>query len=193
MLIKKAFRYIFLEAKLTKVIFDETLCNLLGIERIDKVQLKHVSIYPNEEIKFTAPIDYFKCVNYELAKSYQNRVPYELKLLLSHDLITPTNDGPLKVFKTASDSMFLFRKKRTHIADGYFNNQVNFPNLVFVEANFIQHSLYGSNQKKILNFFPLANKKGGITHHKFKYPIVLKNVPGNMFHIKLLNENFKTF
>ena len=191
-LIKKAFRYIFLEAKLRKVIFDETLCNLLGIERIDKVRLKHLSIYPNEEIKFTASIDYFKCVNYELAKSYQNRVPYELKLLLSHDIITPKNDGPLKVFKTASDSMFLFRKKRTHVADGYFNNQVNFPNLVFVEANFIQHSLYGSNQKKILNFFPLANKKGKTTHHKFKYPLVLKSVPGNLFHIKLLNENFKS-
>ena len=69
---------------------------------------------------------------------------------------------------------------------------MNFPNLVFVEANFIQHSLYGSNQKKILNFFRLANKKGEVTHHKFKYPIVLKSVPGNLFHIKLLNENFKT-
>ena len=40
-----------------------------------------------------------------------------------------------------------------------------------------------SNQRTILNFFPLANKKGEITHHKFKYPIVLKSVPGNLFHI----------
>ena len=190
--IKQACQKIFLGAKLSKVTFDETLCNLLGIERIDKVHLKHLSIYPDQEIKFTEQLDYFKCLTYELAKSYQNQVPYELKLLLSQAITTQKNDTPLKVFNTESDSMFLFRKKRAHVADGYFNNQVNFPNLVFVEANFIQHSLYGSKQKKILNFFPLANKKGEITHHKFKYPIVLKSVPGNLFHIKLLNENFKT-
>ena len=191
--IKTTFQHIFLRSKLRKVIFDETLCNLLGIEKIDKVRLSHLSIYSDDEIKFTAPLNYFKCVNYELAKSYQDKVPYELKLLLSQDMTTPKNYGPLKVFETASDSsMFLFRKKRRHVADGYFNNQVNFPNLVFVEANFIKHSLYGSKQKKILNFFPLANKKGGIAHHKFRYPIILKSVPGNLFHIKLLNEKFKS-
>ena len=190
-LVKNAFQQIFLGAELKKVIFDETLCNLLGIDNSDKVLLSYLSGL-DEAIRFTAPLDYFKCVNYELVNSYQNQVPYELKLLLSLDMATPKNDGPLKVFKTASDSMFLFRKNRTHVADGYFNNQVNFPKLVFVEANFIRHSLYGSNQKKILNFFPLANKKDEITHHKFKYPIILKSVPGNLFHIKLLNEKFKT-
>ena len=189
--IKQAFQQIFLGAKLKKVTFDETLCNLLGIDEVDKTRLSDISS-SDEEFKFTAHLDYFKCVNYELANSYQNQVPYELKLLLSQDITKPKNSGPMKVFKTTSSSLFLFRKNRTHVADGYFNNQVNFPNLVFVEANFIQHSLYGSNQKKILNFFPLANKKDEITHHKFKYPIILKSVPGNLFHIKLLNEKFKT-
>ena len=189
--IKKAYEQIFLSAKLKKVTFDDTLCNLLGIDKEDKARLSDISSL-NEEIKFTGHLDYFKCLNYELINSYQNQVPYELKLLLFQDITLPKNDGPLEVFKTDSDSLFLFRKKKTYVADGYFNNQVNFPNLVFVEANFIQHSLYGSNQRKILNFFPLASKKGEITHHKFKYPIVLKSVPGNLFHIKLLNENFKT-
>ena len=189
--VRNAFQQIFLGAKLEKVTFDETLCNLLGIDKSDKERLSHLPS-SDGEIKFTAPLDYFKCVNYELVNSYQNQVPYELKLLLSQDMTKPTSDGPLKVFNTASESIFLFRKNKTHVADGYFNNQVNFPNLVFVEANFIRHSLYGSNQKKILNFFPLANKKDKITHHKFKYPIILKSVPGNLFHIKLLNEKFKT-
>ena len=189
--LKQAYHQIFLGTKLKKVIFDENFCNLLGINEADTAHLSDISS-SDEEIKFTAHLDYFKCVNHELVDSYQNQVPYELKLLLSQDITIPKNNGPLKVFKTASGSLFLFKKKKTHVADGYFNNQVNFPNLVFVEANFIQHSLYGSNQRKILNFFPLANKKGEITHHKFKYPIVLKSVPGNLFHIKLLNENFKT-
>lgn len=188
--VKSAYQQIFLGTKLKKITFNETLCNLLGIHEVDKMRLSHISS-SDEEIKFTAPLDYFKCLNHELVNSYQNQVPYELKLLLSLDMTLPKNDGPLKVFKTASDSMFLFRKEKSYVADGYFNNQVNFPNLVFVEANFIQHSLYGSNQKQILNFFPLANKKGEITHHKFKYPIILKSVPGNLFHIKLLNEEFK--
>ena len=189
--IKNAFQLIFLGAKLKRVIFNETLCNLLGIDNKDTESLSRISSLSGE-IKFTLALNYFKCLNHELANSYQNQVPYELSLLLSQDMNIQSNGGPLRVFKTASDFMFLFKKGKIFVADGYFNNQVNFPNLVFVEANFIQHSLYGSNQKKILNFFPLANKKGQITHHKFEYPIILKSVPGNLFHIRLLNENFKT-
>ena len=90
-LVKNASQQIFLGAELKKVIFDETLCNLLGIDNSDKVLLSYLSGL-DEAIRFTAPLDYFKCVNYELVNSYQNQVPYELKLLLSLDIATPKND-----------------------------------------------------------------------------------------------------
>ena len=51
-------------------------------------------------------------------------------------------------------------------------------------------SLAGSNQRQILNFFPLPKDSNEMVYHRFKKPIILKTVPGSVFHISLVDENF---
>ena len=75
-------------------------------------------------------------------------------------------------------------------ADETINLKLNSPQLIFVMANFVQHSLAGSNQQQILNFFPLPKDSNEMVYHRFKKPIILKTVPGSVFHISLVDENF---
>ena len=82
------------------------------------------------------------------------------------------------------------RKGGTVLADESINLNMNSPQLIFVMANFVQHSLVGSNQKQVLNFFPFPKKSKEVVHHRFKRPIILKTIPGSVFHISLVDENF---
>merc|ERR1711873_266354 len=56
----------------------------------------------------------------------------------------------------------------------------------FVSASFIESTLFGSTQQKILNFFPIKDNHIGMIHHRFDNPIVLKMNPSSLFHITLL-------
>ena len=65
----------------------------------------------------------------------------------------------------------------------------NFPKLIFVSASFIESTLFGSTQQKILNFFPIKGNHIGMIYHRFDNPIVLQMNPSSLFHINLLDEN----
>merc|ERR1712016_11267 len=75
-------------------------------------------------------------------------------------------------------------------ADENINLKLNSPQLIFVIADFVQHSLAGSNQQQILNFVPLPKDSNEMVYHRFKKPIVLKTIPGSVFHISLVDEDF---
>lgn len=58
-------------------------------------------------------------------------------------------------------------------------------------GNFVNNSFYGSRQEKILNFFPVNQKKNEIIHHNFDNHIRLKISSDSNFHINLLDENLE--
>merc|ERR1712223_2123520 len=91
--------------------------------------------------------------------------------------------------KTQSDSIYLIRKTCRYVAESTFDMYSNFPKLIFVSASFIESTLFGSTQQKILNFFPIKGNHIGMIHHRFDNPIVLKMNPSSLFHINLLDEN----
>ena len=85
----------------------------------------------------------------------------------------------------------MFHRNAPYFADENLDLKINSPKIIFVMGNFVQHSCTGHNQKQILNFFPLPKNSNAKVHHVFKKPVVLKTLPGSVFHINLVDENFK--
>ena len=187
-LVKEASQILYQLSRLKNVSFNPTLSLLLGAS---ESSLPVTIQMEGEEDKFLPyPLDYYKSVRHELGKSTTGKDFLPLQLIQFEEEFRSFS-SPIKLIKTEEEDMFMIDKRsKILFADETIKLKVNSPQLIFVMANFVQHSLVGSNQKKILNFFPLPKDSNTIVHHRFKKPITLKMIPGSVFHITLVDENF---
>ena len=188
-LLKQASFDIFLSSKLKKVSFNPTLSHLLGISESTS-SFVTIEMDGKEEKLLPFPLNYYKSVRHEIIQSFSSKPSFVMQLIRIEEEIASLSKS-IKTIKTERDSVFIIKKRRdTLFADERINLEMNSPNLIFVMANFVQHSLVGSNQKQVLNFFPFPKKSKEVVHHRFKRPIILKTIPGSVFHISLVDENF---
>ena len=188
-LLKQASLDIFLSSKLKNVSFNPVLCHLLGISESTSSSIT-LQMEGEEEILLPFPLNYYKSIRNEIGKSSLTNTSFALQLIQTEEEVASLSSS-IKSIKTDQDSVFMINRKGGAIlADETINLKINSPQLIFVMANFVQHSLVGSNQKQILNFFPLPKRSNEIVHHRFKRPIILKMIPGSVFHISLVDENF---
>ena len=187
-LLKQASLDVFYSSKLNSVSFNPTLCHLLGISYSSSSSITLPMEGEKEKI-FTFPLNYYKSVRHELEKASVGNVPFALQLIQIQDR-PPPFPCPLKSIKTDHENIYMIGKNFTFFSDEQINLKLNSPQIIFVMADFVQHSLAGSNQEQILNFFPLPKDSNGMVHHRFKKPIILKTIPGSVFHINLVDENF---
>ena len=187
-LAKQASFDLFFSSNLRSVSFNPTLCHLLGVSdsttSFVTLQMEGVT---EKVLPFT--LNYYKSVRHELEKSSEGNVPFALQLIQIQDKGTPFISA-LKTIKTDHDDIYMIGKNFKLFADENINLKLNSPQLIFVMADFVQHSLTGSNQQQILNFFPLPKDSNEMVYHRFKKPIILKTIPGSVFHISLVDENF---
>ena len=175
---------VFVKPTFEKITFNETLCTLLNID--DKNVLNFDT---SEKIIISQGIDYFKSARLELAKSF-SVPPYSLHVMTLNDEAAASN-LPSHTFKTEKENFFHLTNKKIYISDSEINLHINYPKLIFVTGNFVDHSFFGSRQEKILNFFPVDQKKNEIIYHNFENPIRLNITADSNFHIKLLDENLE--
>ena len=188
-LLKQASLDIFLSSKLKNVSFNPTLCYLLGVSESTSSSIT-LQMEGEEERLLPFPLNYYKSIRHEIGKSSSTNLSFALQLIQLEEEVTSLSHS-IKSIKTDQDNIFMInRKKGAILADETINLNINSPQLIFVMANFVQHSLVGSNQKQMLNFFPLPKSSNGIVHHRFKKPIIMKMIPGSVFHISLVDENF---
>ena len=188
-LLKQASLDIFLSSKLKNVSFNPALCHLLGISESTSSSIT-LQMEGEEEILLPFPLNYYKSIRNEIGKSSLTNTSFALQLIQTEEEVASLSSS-IKSIKTDQDSVFMINRKGGAIlADETINLKINSPQLIFVMANFVQHSLVGSNQRQILNFFPLPKRSNEIVHHRFKRPIILKMIPGSVFHISLVDENF---
>ena len=188
-LLKQASLDIFLSSKLKNVSFNPTLCYLLGVSESTSSSIT-LQMEGEEERLLPFPLNYYKSIRHEIGKSSSTNLSFALQLIQIEEEVASLSHS-IKSIKTDQDNIFMInRKKGAILADETINLNINSPQLIFVMANFVQHSLVGSNQKQMLNFFPLPKSSNGIVHHRFKKPIIMKMIPGSVFHISLVDENF---
>ena len=185
-LVKQASFDIFYSSKLKSVSFSPTLCHLLGLSD-STTSFITLQVEEEQEILFPFPLNYYKSARIELKKAFTQNIHFALNLVESS---AHEESDSIQCFKTNHDHIFKFKKNIVFFADEHINLKLNSPKLIFVMGNFVQHSLAGSNQQQILNFFPLPKKFNSKVHHVFRKPIVLKTLPGSVFHINLVDENF---
>ena len=174
----------FVEPKVNHISVNNTLSTLFNMDRRKKLRFGASS-----EISFSQDMNFFKCARSELAKSFASP-PYPLQIMtLSDEEITA--DGLHFAFNTEKDSYYLLKSDVAHKSESILNLQTNHPKLIFVMGNFVNHSFYGSRQEKILNFFPVNQRKNEIIYHNFENPIRLNISTDSNFHINLLDENLK--
>ena len=188
-ILKQASFDIFLSSKLKKVSFNPTLCHLLGVSESTSSSIT-LQMEGEEERLLPFPLNYYKSIRHEIGKSSLTNTSFALQLIQTEEEVASLSSS-IKSIKTDQDNVFMINRKGGAIlADETINLKINSPQLIFVMANFVQHSLVGSNQKQILNFFPLPKRTNEIVHHRFKRPIILKIIPGSVFHISLVDEDF---
>ena len=185
-LVKQASLDIFYSSKLKNVSFNPTLCHLLGISD-GTSSFMTFEMEGEKEMIFHFPLNYYRSVRHELEKI--GNVPFALQLIQIQDR-TSYFRSSFKSIKTDHDIIYMIGKNIKFLADENINLKLNSPQLIFVMADFVQHSFAGSNQQQILNFFPLPKDSNGMVHHRFKKPIILKTIPNSVFHISLVDENF---
>ena len=185
-LVKQASLDIFYSSKLKNVSFNPTLCHLLGISD-GTSSFMTFEMEGEKEMIFHFPLNYYRSVRHELEKI--GNVPFALQLIQIQDR-TSYFCSSFKSIKTDHDVIYMIGKNIKLLADENINLKLNSPQLIFVMADFVQHSLAGSNQQQILNFFPLPKDSNEMVYHRFKKPIILKTIPGSVFHISLVDENF---
>ena len=185
-LVKQASFDIFYSSKLRSVSFNPTLCHLLGVSDSTNSFIT-LQMEGEKEKIFTFPLNYYRSVRHELEKI--GNVPFALQLIQIQDRTTHFRSS-FKSIKTDHDVIYMIGKNIKFFADENINLKLNSPQLIFVMADFVQHSLTGSNQQQILNFFPLPKDSNEMVYHRFKKPIILKTIPGSVFHISLVDENF---
>ena len=187
-LTKQASLDIFYSSKLKSVSFNPTLCHLLGISDSTSSFIT-LQMEGEKEKVLPFPLNYYRSARHELEKSSVGNVPFALQLIHIQDTSTPFRSS-FKSIKTDHENIYMIGKNLKVFADEHINLKQNSPQLIFVIADFVQHSLAGSNQQQILNFFPLPKDSNEMVYHRFKKPIILKTIPGSVFHISLVDENF---
>ena len=185
-LIKQFSNDIFVSSKLKTVSFNPTLCHMLGLSKSSTSPIS-ISIENEEPKTFPFTLNYYKSARLELMKYLSESTSFALKLVESQEDISIDS---IKCIKTNHKSIYMFKKDIPFFADEPINLKLNSPKLIFVMANFVQHSCCGSYQKQILNFFPLPKKLNTKVHYVFQKPIILKTLPGSVFHINLVDEDF---
>ena len=182
LILQKSFENICFGTQIEQLDFDETLSILYDVQR---------SINFNSNIETSIPMkqNYFKCVRRELEKSLTHN-PHSLSLMTIYDKIG-NYDGLKPIFCNEKENFYFLKAKHSYESEENINLDYNDPKLIFIVANFVQHSLYGSRQEQILNFFPMNGDKNDVLHHNFTNPIRLKTTKEPNFHIKFLDENFK--
>ncbi|HAO14357.1 MAG TPA: hypothetical protein DDE71_02145, partial [Tenacibaculum sp.] len=189
-LVKQASHLIHDLCKLVNISFNPTLCHFLGVSKFTS-SFKTIDVQGEQDILLPFPMNYYKSVRHELSKSFTENAPFPLQLIQLQEENESLQSSKVMSIKTDQDEMFIIDNKGgSFFSDEAINLKINYPQLIFVMANFVQHSLVGSNQKRILNFFPLPPNTNEIVHHRFKKPIILKTTPGSVFHINLVDENF---
>ena len=189
-LVKQASHLIHDLCKLVNISFNPTLCHFLGVSKFTS-SFKTIDVQGEQDILLPFPLNYYKSVRHELSKSFTENAPFPLQLIQLQEENESLQSSKVMSIKTDQDEMFIIDNKGgSFFSDEAINLKINYPQLIFVMANFVQHSLVGSNQKRILNFFPLPPNTNEIVHHRFKKPIILKTTPGSVFHINLVDENF---
>jgi hypothetical protein len=186
--IQNILRNLFLFSKVIRVKLNQTLCTFFNIEQ------SIIEFPESNQTKFVAndDMDYFKTVRYELSKSFHSDMSLSVQLMTIHDkLQKEVTEHPVKHFKTAKENIYSIRQNKKYFANEDINLFHNYPKLIFVTGNFIQHSLFGSEQLKMLNFFPITQLNNTLKHHTFKNPIRLKSFNDCNFHITLLDENMQ--
>ena len=176
---------VFLKPKVQQILVNETFGTLLNSN-----SKQMLNFGTSEEIVFPQDMNYFKCARSELVKSF-GVPPYSLQIITLNDRVN-TASGPHLSFKTQKDNFFYLRSGQTYRSDSAINLQINYPKLIFVMGNFVNHTFYGSRQEKILNFFPVNQKKNEIIYHRFENPIRLNISTDSNFHINLLDENLES-
>ena len=181
-IVKVVFENVFLKPKVQQILVNETFATLLNSDR-------KLIFGTSEEIVFPHDMNYFKCARSELAKS-SGVPPYSLQIITLTDGLNSASEPQLS-FKTEKDDFYYLRSGQTYNSDSAINLQINYPKLIFVIGNFVNHTFYGSRQEKILNFFPVNQKKNEIIYHNFENPIRLNISTDSNFHINLLDENLE--
>ena len=175
----------FVEPKVNHISVNDTLGTLFNMDR-----RKNLRFGASSEISFSQGMDYFKCARSELTKSFASP-PYQLQIMaLSDEEIT--SNGLHFAFNTEKDSYYCLKSDFAHKSESVLNLQINHPKLIFVMGNFVGHSFYGSRQEKILNFFPVNQRKNEIIYHNFENPIRLNISTDSNFHINLVDENLES-
>ena len=190
-LVKQAFNDIFYMSSIDNVSFNSTLANLFGLN--SKVHDFTLNFDTNGIFEGEKELNYFKCVQIELLNSFAQSAPFILHLTTSIEKIKDSQfTSPVSLFRSEQEKFYFLKQRVKYHAIEAIDMHANSPKLIFVTCNFVQHSLFGSTQKKILNFFPFKNNKGQVLCHKFKNPIILNKIIEPKFHISLLDENMKT-
>ena len=190
LLVKELSNTIYNLSRLVSISFHPTLCYFLGVTEFTSSSIT-LAMQGKQNILFPFDLNYYKSTRHELIKSFDGDVPFPLQLMQLEEEITPSQSSIQKV-KTDQDYMFMINRKSGSIfGDETINLKINSPQLVFIVANFVQHSLVGSYQQQILNFFPLSKNSNDFVHHVFKKPMILRTLPGSVFHINLVDENFE--
>ena len=190
-LVKHAFNDIFFMSSINNVSFNSTLVNLFGLNS----EIHDFTLYFDKKGIFEGEkeLNYFKCVRIELLNSFAQSAPFFLHLIKSIENIRDSQFiSPVSLFRSEKETFYFLKQKITYDAVEDIDLHANSPKLIFVTCNFVQHSLFGSTQKRILNFFPFKNNEGKVLCHKFKNPIILNKIVEPKFHISLLDENMKT-
>ena len=189
-LVKHAFNDIFFMSSIDNVSFNSTLASLFGIE--SEVHDFNLNFDTKGIFEGEKDLNYFKCVQTELLNSFTQSAPFFLHLVISIEKIKDSQFiSPVSLFRSEQENFYFLKQKKKYHAIEDIDLHANSPKLIFVTCNFVQHSLFGSTQKKILNFFPFKNNNGHVLCHKFKNPIILNKIIEPQFHISLLDENMK--
>ena len=182
LILQQAFRDIFFGTRIEQIEFDDTLSTLYGVDSL---------LNFNSDNDFDIPLhcNYFKCARRALYASF-NQKPFSLSVMTLCDQIQ-SYDPVESVFRSETENFFFLKAEQNYRGDEGINLYYNEPKLIFVVGNFVQHSLYGSRQEKILNFFPMDHRKDDILYHNFINPIRLKVNQEPNFHITLLDQDLK--
>ena len=186
-LTKKACHDLFFESSLKSLQFNTTLCNLFGLKKSEDTLIMD----DPADIELKNDMNYFKCLLPALEGLYENDTPFFLKMIKSQPLSGTQFHNPVLSIKTENESLFHIGRRQQYHASGNVDFTVNHPKLIFVTCNFVQHSLFGLGQERLLGFFPLNKPSNQTLCHTFKNPLVLKTDKESTFHINFYDQNMK--
>ena len=187
-LISSCFREIFYNTIIKSISFNPVLCDLFGIVH-DYGRWGKITTTTDNDILMEKPMDYFKAKRGALDSTLSSTSFFLQIMKLQNVIKTSKQKFPLKLFSSSPEDLYLLSKGNVFFAEREINRNVNAPKLIYISCNFSQHSLFGGEQRQILNFFPFSVSKSNNNFFSFKNPIILKATEGVTYHINLLDEN----